>query len=374
MKHSRLLVTASVLTAVLTGVTTGASHAGIALDAAGKVSLYGDFRFRVESDWNSKRANGVARDDRDRARIRARFGFKVKPGNDMEFGVRYRTGSDDSQQSPHITVLDFNDNDTGDANVNLDKWYLKRKGGMLSGWVGRNSFPFWKQNELFWDDDVTPAGVALNYKSGAFAVNTGYFSLPVGMREFSGNLGAIQGVFKADFGGTSMKTAVGYYNFDSNPSDVDSTTLRGGNGARDYGIWVVSVQGKLKAGGYPLTLGADFMRNTKDYSVTDPDRNETNGYVLSAKWGKAKSKGDWQLGYYYAHIEKYAVNASYAQDDWIRWGSAVETDASDFKGHEFRFKYGLGSDMNMVARLYIVEALTSVQDGNRFRVDFNYKF
>ena len=30
--------------------------------------------------------------------------------------------------------------------------------------------------------------------------------------------------------------------------------------------------------------------------------------------------------------------------------------------------------MNIMARLYLVEAITSDQDGIRFRVDFNYKF
>lgn len=87
-----------------------------------------------------------------------------------------------------------------------------------------------------------------------------------------------------------------------------------------------------------------------------------------------KNKGDWLLGYWYADIEQFAVNSSFAQDDWVRWGSATQTRASDMKGHELRAAYGLGGGMNLVARLYLVEAVTSVEDGNRFRLDFNYKF
>ncbi|MDH3604321.1 MAG: substrate-binding domain-containing protein, partial [Candidatus Tectomicrobia bacterium] len=49
-------------------------------------------------------------------------------------------------------------------------------------WAGRNSLPFWKQNELFWDDDVTPAGAGFNYKNefedGFLEVNAGYLVLP----------------------------------------------------------------------------------------------------------------------------------------------------------------------------------------------------
>jgi hypothetical protein len=30
--------------------------------------------------------------------------------------------------------------------------------------------------------------------------------------------------------------------------------------------------------------------------------------------------------------------------------------------------------VNLLARLYVIEAITSVQDGNRFRLDFNWKY
>ena len=35
--------------------------------------------------------------------------------------MRLRSGSDLSHQSPNITVVDFDDNDTGDADFNLDR-------------------------------------------------------------------------------------------------------------------------------------------------------------------------------------------------------------------------------------------------------------
>lgn len=77
---------------------------------------------------------------------------------------------------------------------------------------------------------------------------------------------------------------------------------------------------------------------------------------------------------YYAHIEALAVNASFAQDDWVRWGSSAETDSSDLEGFELRYARGLGNGQNLVAQLYLVEALTSSQDRKRLRVDYNLKF
>jgi hypothetical protein len=117
-----------------------------------------------------------------------------------------------------------------------------------------------------------------------------------------------------------------------------------------------------------------------DYDAADvapfpaTDTDETLGYVLSVQVGQLKKRNDWLFGYYYAHIETFAVNASYAQDDWIRFGSATQTDSSDFEGHEIRLGYALSANINLLARLYLVEAITTPQDGNRFRVDLNWRF
>ena len=89
-----------------------------------------------------------------------------------------------------------------------------------------------------------------------------------------------------------------------------------------------------------------------------------------------KNKGDWLAAYYYARIEQFAVNNSFAQDDWVRWGSATQTRASNMQGHEFRGAYVLMKNMNLVGRLYLTEAVSdnNDEDGNRFRLDLNYKF
>lgn len=352
-----------------------------------KFSFYGDFRLRFEADWDSQTSSGKERTDRNRARIRARVGLNYKPNEYFTYGVRLRTGSDRSSQSPHITIVDFDNNDTGAAQLNFDKWFLKAKYNQLWGWVGRNSIPFWKQNELFWDDDVTPAGIAAGYKlefgETELGLNTGYFSLPVGMQAFGGNLGLGQLFLSTTAGGNKFTAAAGALIFDANPDDPDvidaikkGDLLLNNTGIMDYSLWIGSLQGQFKAGALPLTLGLDWIYNDKDYATTIANRDERDGYVISLKLGKVKKKGDWLLGYYYAHIEKFAVNSAYAQDDWVRWGSAVETRGSDMKGHEFRGVYSPMDKLKIVARLYIVKAITNnnQEDGKRFRIDFNYKF
>jgi len=135
-----------------------------------------------------------------------------------------------------------------------------------------------------------------------------------------------------------------------------------------------------------MTFGLDYLNNSESYSASDPDpftafnRDETDGFVASVSYGKT-NPGHWLAAYYYADVETFAMNSSYSQDDWMRWGSANETRSSNFSGHEFRFVYGLMDKMNLVARLYIVEAnalrsvsATAKEDGNRLRVDVNYRF
>lgn len=381
------VITSSLKALVLTSVLISPSlaEAKITLDDEGKLKIYGDFRARIESDWNSHRSSGTLRDDRARTRIRVRLGLEYKPTDNLEFGIRVRSGSNDSHQSPHITVVDFNDNDTGDAHFNPDKWYLKYKTGKFSVWAGRNGLPIWKPNEMMWDDDVTPvgAGASANMpvgEAGKIAFNTGYFSLPVGMRDFSGNLAVGQVVFTTKTEGVGITVAGGVLKIDANENDPDGARLQRGNGSRDYTIWTASIQAKFRAGDLPLKAGFDYYNNSEDYSPTDPDAftaenfDQTTGWVGSVQAGDLKNVGDWLARYTYADIETFAVNSSYAQDDWVRWGSAVETRATNFTGHEFRIGYKVASNMNLIARLYIVEAKTSVEDGNRFRLDFNYNF
>jgi len=59
-----------------------------------------------------------------------------------------------------------------------------------------------------------------------------------------------------------------------------------------------------------------------------------------------------------------------------RWWSAkpCAKAASDFKGHEIRHGYALSKNINVMARLYLVDAITTAQDGKRFRFDLNWKF
>ena len=383
-RHWKTSALATVLVMVLTLGTASIGKADVGLDEEGMVKAYGDFRLRYENDWDSKRADGTERGDRGRMRIRARLGVNVDPIPEIRIGGRLRSGDFDSQQSPHVTIADFSSDPTGfnEAEILPDKWFVRGQYDRYWAWAGRNSFPYWKQNELFWDDDATPAGgaagVSIDPGFGALSANAGYFLLPDGGIDFNGNtLAAGQLVYTAGIGDVSVTAAGGLFLFDG---EAGAEFLRNGNGARDYTIWVANLQAKTTLREIPVKLGLDLMHNSKDYSAADPDpvtaanRDETDGLVANITVGQLKESGDWLGAYYYAYLEAFSLNASYGQDDWIRWGTGAQTDSSDFKGHEFRLAYAIESYANLVARLYLVDAITSVQDGKRFRIDFNIKF
>ncbi len=92
---------------------------------------------------------------------------------------------------------------------------------------------------------------------------------------------------------------------------------------------------------------------------------------LPTIFGDLRLRYDWPFGYYYAHIGTLAVNASYSQDDWARFGRGPQ---SDVKGHEIRATDVIAKNLNLAARQFLVDALTTIQDGKRLHVDLNWKF
>jgi len=348
-----------------------------------KLKIYGDVRLRAESDWDSLQSDGTERADRDRLRVRGRIGFNYAYDEHISFGARLRTGNPQDQQSPHQTLGD----EFETKGVNFDRAFVQ--GTWKSGWVwgGKNVFPFWTQNELFWDEDVTPEGVAggLIFKLGESAVRlkpaAAYFFM-----ENSGSnntwsdkayVTAAQLALEAPLSKVDFSGAVGFYSFNDNPAPPDIALAD-----MDYAIWVAGARAVFKTA-RPLGIGVDYMRNVEDYAPTVFNGDQDTGYVFQVSLGQLKQRKDWLIGYYYAHIEKFAVVARLAQDDWLRWGSAIppDTRSSNFEGHEFRIAYAFGTSWNVMLRVYDVEGIelesptaVTLEDGMRARLDFNIAF
>ena len=135
-----------------------------------KLSFSSDFRFRVEQDWNSRKSDGMYRADRTRLRYRARFGVNYKYNKRVSFGTRLRTGDPKKQQDPQLTLGD-GFKEFGTLTIAFEKVYANFNKEWFSAWIGKSTFPFEKQNELFWSDNIFPEGVSL---SGTFNFENKY--------------------------------------------------------------------------------------------------------------------------------------------------------------------------------------------------------
>jgi hypothetical protein len=356
-----------------------------------KLRLFGDFRLRLEQDWDSLQGDGTERDDRLRLRIRLRGGIEYRFNDQWSALVQARTGPDLSQQSPHITIYDFDDGPTGPYDVNLDHWFLRFSTGSFEVWAGRNELSFWHQDDLFVFDNVTYAGAGGSYRhglgEGTLAWHLNAVALPVGMRDFSGTAFIGQVAYDREWDNSGFTLAVGFFGSNADPDDPAGEILLTENNTRDYRVLDFQVQYRSRAFGKPLQVGFDTTHNFADYdqapegSFSEFHRDHVDGYVFEILWGEGGDAGDWQLGYYWAHLEALSAHSSYIQDDWVRWGDANQVRATNLKGSELRVIYTIRPNMNLFARLFFVDAIdllqpgdTTRETGNRLRIDWNVSF
>ena len=119
-----------------------------------KIKFNADLRTRTEYDWMNITAAGDTNDNRLRLRTRARFGFAYQYNDKVEFGMRLRAGNAADQQSPHVSF--GTPGESAPIGLAFDKAYIKVNYKGLWATTGKNTYPFYYHNELFWDEDVTP--------------------------------------------------------------------------------------------------------------------------------------------------------------------------------------------------------------------------
>jgi len=128
------------------------------------LNLSGDFRYRHEYIDDSAKDK-----TRNRQRIRGRLGLKAKINNDWSAIFRITTGSSDSPTSTNQTL----DGSFSSKNIWFDTayvdWHPQSYDG-FNAYLGKMKVPFYKvgKNQLIWDGDLTPEGIAI---SKVFKIN-----------------------------------------------------------------------------------------------------------------------------------------------------------------------------------------------------------
>lgn len=341
-----------------------------------------DYRFRVEQDWNSVKSDGAFRDDRTRMRYRFRTGITYED-EQYSFGFRIRTGDPNKQQDPQLT-LGKGFREFGTIPIGFEKIYFQYRKNQLKFWVGKNSYPFKKSNELFWSDNVFPEGVTLdktfNVKNGPLKkVNLvlGHYLIGSNNKSILNDayFQGIQSNFQSRNDHLEISTAL--YLFKNVPNIPDG----GHTFELPYSILHLR-------GGYALRnifFDVDFYYNLSDYSqfneIPDQLYDQKNGFTIGLQYGTLKESKNWMFKCTYAYLEKYSVLDYMAQNDWARWDysafNSPDGRLSNFRGIEAVVAYAINEKINIVSKYYIVEQLIPVglvkENGQRIRFDINVK-
>lgn len=350
-----------------------------------KLRFNADFRFRIEEDWDSRKSDGSLRANRTRLRYRVRAGL-VYANKWYSSGFRIRTGDPKKQQDPQLTLGD-GFKEFGTLPIGFEKAYFKGNWEDFGFWVGKNSFPFVKTNELFWSDNVYPEGVFAHkdfvFDAGllnALNINGGHFIL------------ATQGKSLAEdayFRGLQtsltllhnrLKIYPSFYRFKNIPNIPD-----GNEGFRlDYAILHLGMTLNLLPS-QKLGLTLDYYNNLEDYTaITEIPTNfkeEGNGFVLGLQYGALKQKEDWLFTATYAYLQQYAAVDFMAQNDWARWdySSSGSPDGrlTNYKGVELVVGYKIDKHINLKTKYYTVSQLVpygiAAENGQRIRFDIDIK-
>lgn len=352
----------------------------------GELNFEADFRFRLEQDWNSTRADGTMRDDRSRMRYRVRAGVEYIH-NWYKTGFRLRTGNPIKQQDPQLT-LGTGPEEFGTLQIGLEKAYFQGNHGRFRYWVGKNTFPFEKSNELFWSDNVFPDGVFLGQgfgcKSGVIDsvnVSGGHFIISASGRSFDQD-NYFQG-YQVYLSAIDRRVELfpSFYLFKNTPNIPDG----GGSFELDYGILHTGVRITILEE-RSLKLEFDHYRNLQDLSgnspITEEFQDQVNGMVAGVKYGRLNEKGDWLFTATYAWLQQFSIVDFMAQNDWARWDYSAfgspDGRLSNMQGVELVACYALSKRAKLTTKYYVVEQLvpygSSLETNSRIRFDIDVSF
>jgi hypothetical protein len=368
-------------------------------DWAGKIKFKGDLRLRSENIEQERVANAAVEDaaDRNRARIRARFGFDAKVTDNVKATIQLATGGDDPRSSNQTIG-----GEGSRKSIGLDLAYVDWKfmqGGNLT--AGKVKQPFWKPGQsLFFDGDVNPEGIAVAFDRGMFFgsaygwwLEERFNASPTGQNADTIMLGAQLGAKFSLFGGET-KVAAHYYDLGggegSNPfyngNAFGNTTVGETIGTTttqvllyDYNVMMLSAEMGLTLADLPFTFWADYAQNTASGVEDD------TAYGLGVTLGKASNAKTWEAGLFYQSVDKDALFAQMIDSDfgdgvsdadgWVIKAGYAPVKNVTLNGTYFmntRTVCGAGASPNNRQCGAGIPAYDL--DYNRLQLDVNYKF
>jgi len=355
---------------------------------AEKIKLSGDLRYRYESI--DSKSGGKDQAGKVRNRIRARLGLDTKLNDEWDLGFRIATGAADPASTNQSLENGFSKKD-----IWLDLAYFNYHPKLierLNVYGGKMPLPFYRagNNQLVWDDDVNPEGIAAKYvmpfgKSDNLYINGGGFWLKA--VDGSGDNGgaavwAIQSYWKHEFenkdyllGGLSMYAFSGldgkpglYNSYGSSKSKYGNTMS--GTGAdsshpytylMNYSVLEGFAEYGFKVADFPTNVYGSYVKNTSAAT------SEDSGWLIGTTFNKAKDQGSWEIGYNYRDVQKDAVVGVLTDSDFVGGGT-------DGKGHMISGKYQITKNIQAGLTYFMTQKGANNDDYRRLMADLVFKF
>jgi hypothetical protein len=416
-KNERLEATVDYLKADASAEHKDSAEQAVKVDTikstVSKFTWSGDFRYRNETIDTAP--NTTTPDHaRNRDRIRVRFGVLAKVNDTVSAKIQLSTvnNGDDNPRSTNQTL--------GEAwsrkPIGFDLAYIDWKMAQpLNLQLGKHPQPWVRTASYFWDGDLTPEGAALKFARGPWFGGVFYDWLSERDNNTTPNLrtdakliGAQLGM-KPQLGPVTLTGAVAYYEVTNvkdqiasatplpgaaagatctiNPAFSGSTngnTTYDDNGATAGGCarllsgfrpLSVLLQADFKAGKLPLTVFADYMKNT-DAEVNPVAGSKLDtAYAFGFMLNKASAPKSWEIGYLYQVTEKDAVFGQFVDSDF---GGGV----TDTKGSVIKAAWVPVANWTLNGTYFINTRFNDAPSGptttdldyKRLQLDLNFKF
>jgi hypothetical protein len=342
------------------------------------VKISGDLRYRHESiddqssgDWKS----GVNRN-----RLRARLGLDAKVNDEWDLGFRIASGVGD----PVSTNQDL-DKSFSEKDIWFDRAFFTWHPAAMEGFDfvgGKMPNPFYTvgHNQLIWDHDLNPEGLAAKYQmsvneSSKLNVSGGGFWVE---RASYTSLWGIQSYLKHTLENNNyLITGASYYNYGNIEGQGDLyTPWAGGSTAKwwgntttgtpavfanDYDIIEAFGEYGFEVNTMPVAVFGDYVNNTA------ASKKDT-GWLIGCKFNKAKDPGSWEFRYDYRDLDADVVVGQFNDSDFLGGGT-------NGKGHWFGCTYQVAKNTQAALTYYLDEKKNSYNDEyHRLQADLILKF
>jgi len=345
-----------------------------------KIKISGDLRYRYEYIDLEDRTT------RNRNRIRARLMISAMVNDEWDVAFRMATGETDLIDDTLIADPVSTNQTLGKFSSRKDFWLdlayfdyhpTAVEGLNVLGGKIENPFHVVGKNQLMWDGDLNPEGVALKYAKGlgesaTVHVSGGGFWLNEESSDADTSLWGVQAYLKQDLGNSDYVLAgAGWYDYGNLQSLEDEFGIGFGNTlvddewVNDYDILELFAEYGTEVAGLPVALFGTWVENTA--ATTSGD----TAWLAGATVGKAKDPGSWQFGYDYRDVERDAVLAVWNDSDFAAGRTGAE-------GHVLRFGYQAFKNVQFALTYFCNELVERAPEPDRnyqrFQADLKLKF